>query len=305
MPMPGISRVAFSLFGFPVYWYGALIAAGMLLGVWIASSREKHYGLKRDTVLNFVLIAIPVALICARIYYVAFSWSDYASQPWEIFDIRKGGMAIYGGVLGGVLAGWLYTRKTGVPFGALADLCAPALALGQALGRWGNFFNQEAYGPKILNPVLCFFPMGVYIEALGEWRYATFFYESAWCFLIVIILLIGERKGIFRRRGDLFLWYLVLYCAERMAVEGLRADSLYLGTIRISQLLSALVLIICAVLFAIRAFRSGRKPKALCVALALTASCVPLSLAFLSFYFWVLHALILLALSACLYIHIK
>ena len=299
--MSGIDRVAFTLFGFPVYWYGALIASGMLLGVLLASAREKRYGQKRDTVLNFVLIAIPAALVCARLYYVAFKWQEYAAHPMEIFNVRNGGMAIYGGVIGGVLTGLVYTKITRVSFAALADLCAPALALGQAIGRWGNFFNQEAFGEEILSPALQFFPVGVYIDALKEWHYATFFYESAWCFLIVAGILIAEGRNLFRRRGDAFLWYALAYAAERMVVEGMRTDSLYLGGIRISQLLSAGMLICAALVFLVRTYRSGRKPAAFSALLLVFAGLLPLSLKYLPTYIQAFHALILLAISTCLY----
>lgn len=299
--MPGISRVAFTVCGFPVYWYGALIALGMLLGVMLASVREKRYGQKRDTVLNFVLIAIPVALVCARLYYVAFSWSDYADHPMEIFNVRNGGMAIYGGVIGGVLAGLIYTKVARVSFGTLADLCAPALALGQAIGRWGNFFNQEAFGAAIESPALQFFPAGVYIEALEEWHYATFFYESAWCFILVAGILIAERKNFFRRSGDVFLWYAFAYSAERMVVEGMRTDSLYLGGIRISQLLSAAMLIGCAAVFLIRAFKAGRRPIAVTVLFGALAVILPFSLRLFPTYIQAVHALLFIAAGACLY----
>jgi len=299
--MSGISRVAFTLFGFPVYWYGALIAAGMLLGVLLASAREKRYGQKRDTVLNFVLIAIPAALVCARLYYVAFKWDEYAVNPMEIFNVRNGGMAIYGGVIGGVLTGLIYSKCAHVSFRTLADLCAPALALGQAIGRWGNFFNQEAFGEVIDCPALRFFPVGVYIDALAEWHYATFFYESAWCFIIVAGILMAERKNLFRQRGDVFLWYVLAYAAERMVVEGMRTDSLYLGGIRISQLLSAAMLAFAAFVFLKRAFQSGRKPAVPAVFLIVFSLLLPVSLKFLPAYVQALHALILIGVGACLY----
>jgi len=309
--MSGINRVAFTVFGFPVYWYGALIALGMLLGVCVAGMREKRYNQKKDTVLNFILIAIPMALICARIYYVVFSWSDYADNPIEIFHIRSGGMAIYGGVIGGLIAGGLYSKFARVSFGTLADLCAPALAIGQGIGRWGNFVNQEAYGRLIENPALHFFPAGVYIEALGEWHYATFFYESAWCIIIAASLLLLERKNVFKRRGDVFLWYVIAYAAERMVVEGMRTDSLYLGGIRISQLLSAGMIASGIIILLVRAFRStGRispvSSKKFAVAAAvsvLAIVCIPFSLKFLSPLFQAVHALILLFISALVYPH--
>ncbi|MBQ2956546.1 MAG: prolipoprotein diacylglyceryl transferase [Clostridia bacterium] len=301
--MPGISRIAFELFGFPVYWYGMLIALGMLLGVMLASAREGLYRVKKDSVFNFVLIAIPAALVCARIYYVAFTWDSYAGNPMEIFNVRNGGMAIYGGVIGGVLTGWIYTRRAKISFSTLADLCAPALALGQAIGRWGNFFNQEAFGRAIESPSLCFFPLGVYIESLQEWHYATFFYESVWCFLIVAFILIAERKRFFKRPGDVFLWYLLTYSAERMVVEGMRTDSLYLGGIRISQLLSAVMLFACAALFLIRASKKIARSRLILHAslLAILTGLTLCALKLLGTPLQVIHALAALAFSAYLY----
>ena len=161
-------------------------------------------------------------------------------------------MAIYGGIIGGVLAGYLYARRKGLPFLRLADLAAPSIALGQAIGRWGNFINQEAYGAVAAPAWQCRFPISVFIQADGQWHYATFFYESAWCFLIVAALLIAERKRLFRRDGDIFFAYIFLYALERSLVEGLRTDSLYLGPFRVSQLLSLAALLVCAVLALLR-----------------------------------------------------
>ena len=299
--MSGISRVAFTLFGFPVYWYGLVIALGMLIGVLIASAREKRYAQPKDTVLNFILIALPAALICARIYYVVFSWEHYAANPMEIVNVRNGGMAIYGGIIGGVITGLVYSRIKKVSFFALADLCAPALAFGQAMGRWGNFFNQEAYGAQIMNPALQFFPVGVYIEAIGQWRYATFFYESSWCFLLCAALLIAESKRLFKRRGDVFCWYILAYSAERMVVEGMRSDSLYLGGIRISQLLSAGMLVACACLFIVRAAKEKNLSLPCAAVFAVLAIAIPFSLMLLPVSLQAVHALLLLVVSACLY----
>ena len=236
-------RVAFSLFGFPIYWYGLLIAFGLVLGVLCGMLREKKLGFEKDTTLDFLLIALPLALICARAYYVAFSWEVYAAHPLSILNLRAGGLAIYGGVIGGVIAALIFSGRRKVSFAALADLSAPGLAIGQAVGRWGNFFNQEAYGVALTNPSLQFFPAAVYIEADGLWHAATFFYESIWCFIIFAVLLIAEHRDFFKRRGDLFATYLFLYAAERIVVEGLRTDSLMLGRIRVSQLLSAALML--------------------------------------------------------------
>ena len=224
-----------------LHYYGMLIALGVLLGVFLAMKRESRLGLAKDTTIDLALVGVPAALVGARLYYVAFSGDFYKDDLWKILSVREGGMAIYGGVLAALLAGWIFSRVRKVPFASLADLAAPSLALGQAVGRWGNFVNQEAYGYAVTDPALCRFPIAVFIEADGRWHLATFFYESAWCFLIVAFILLMERKGRLRRPGDAFLWYLLLYGAERAVVEGLRTDSLMLGPVRVSQLLAALL----------------------------------------------------------------
>ncbi len=300
-----IDPTAFELFGLPVRWYGILIALGAVLGFLIASAREKSYGLKRDTVLDFLLIALPIALICARLYYVAFSWEDYAANPIEILHIRSGGMAIYGGIIGSIIVGIFFCRRKKISFWTLADLCAPALVLAQGIGRWGNFINQEAYGALVENPALQFFPLSVYVYVPAvqgyQWHYATFFYESTWCLAVAAALLLCEKKNLFRRRGDVFIWYVLAYSAERMVVEGMRTDSLYMGSIRISQLISAVMLIVCAVVFLVRVFKQGEKPLIEAVFLSILSVSVPLSLMYLPTLLQAVHALLLLALSVFIY----
>lgn len=247
-----ITRTALIVFGFSIHWYGVLIAMGVLLAILLMSRREKRYGLAPDTSLSLALWIVPFAIVCARAYYVAFEWSAFRDNPLEIFDIRGGGMAIYGGVLGGVLAGWIFTRAKHIPFLTMADVAAPALALGQAVGRWGNFVNQEAYGVPVTTPALQWFPLAVYIEREGGWFAATFFYESAWCFLICALILVFERTRLFARPGRATLFYVFMYAAERTVVEGLRMDSLYLGSVRVSQALSALLLLAAALLLCLR-----------------------------------------------------
>jgi len=229
------------------------MALGVLLGVLLAARREKRVGVPEETTLNLALLAVPVSVICARLYYVAFEWDMYRGDLLSILNVRRGGLAIYGAVIGGILAGILYARWKKVGFWRLADLAAPSLALGQAIGRWGNFLNEEAYGVAVTNPGYQFFPAAVYIRADGLWHAATFFYESVWCFLILAFLLAAERKRFFRRSGDIFLWYGFLYALERGAVEGLRTDSLYWGAVRVSQLLSLLLIFAAALIFALRA----------------------------------------------------
>ena len=247
------TRDALMIGDFSLRYYGMLIALGVLLGVLLAIKREERLGLAKDTTIDLALVGVPAALVGARLYYVIFSWDMYKDNLWKIFSVREGGMAIYGGVLAGVFAGWIFSRVRKTPFLSLADLAAPSLALGQAIGRWGNFVNQEAYGYTVTNPALCHFPISVFIEADGQWHLATFFYESVWCFGIVAFILLMERRSKLRRRGDAFLWYLFLYGVERAVVEGLRTDSLMLGPVRVSQLLAALLAVGSLIAIIVRA----------------------------------------------------
>ncbi len=250
-----VGREAIYIGGFAIRFYGLLIALGVLGGVLLALSREKKLWLERDTTLDLALICVPAAIVGSRLYYVAFTWENYRTDLLSIFSIREGGMAGDGGVLAGILAGFLYSRAKKLSFWTLADLAAPSVALGQAVGRWGNFVNQEAFGALVSDPARQWFPLAVYIEGAGEWHLATFFYEFVWCAGIVLYLLLRERRGAFKRRGDMFLWYLLLYGLGRAWIEGLRTDSLFLGPVRVSQALAALLSLLAAAALLLRGRR--------------------------------------------------
>ena len=239
-----VSRQAITVFGFSIHFYGIIIVLGIYLAILLSEKREEKMGFPKETVLSIALRALPAAVIGARIYYVLFNFDEYKSHLVSIFNIRGGGMAIYGGLIAGIGAGYLYAKRKNLSFIKLFDLAAPSIALGQAIGRWGNFINSEAYGAKILNPDLWFFPIAVFIPAENAYFAATFFYESAWCFLIVILCLLFERKRLFRFDGAEAYFYIVMYAFERLIVEGLRTDSLYLGPLRISQLVSGIALFV-------------------------------------------------------------
>ena len=247
-----IYPTVFSLFGLSVRWYGLLIALGIGLGILLASHRERRMGLPRDTVVDLALWGVPSAIVGARLYYVIFSWEMYRENPVSALYLWEGGLAIYGGILGGLLAGWGYAKVKGLNFLTLADLVAPSFALGQAIGRWGNYINQEAYGRAVSAGWMERFPIAVLIRADGLWHYATFFYESCWCALIVVFLLFADQKGLFKRPGDTFFTYLLLYAIERALVEGLRTDSLYWGGVRVSQALSICAAAACAAILIYR-----------------------------------------------------
>lgn len=244
-----ISMSGVTIAGLTVYWYGLLIALAILLGLIYTSRREKAFGFGEGTVLDIALIAVPCAVVCARLYFVIFSWDDYRDDLLRVFDIRGGGLAIYGGLIGAFLAVAACAKRKKLSLPKLADLAVPAVAFGQALGRWGNFFNREAYGYEAR--FLKFFPFAVDIG--GVPHIAAFFYESAWCFIVFLFLHLCRKKNAFRRTGDAAAWYALLYGAERTLVEGVRTDSLYIGPLRVSMLLSACACVAVSVWFAHRA----------------------------------------------------
>lgn len=230
------------LFGL-IPWYSFLIVIGAAAAILLAVREEKRACLKKDTVIDFALWVLPCGIIGARIYYVVFSWSDFKNDLLSVFRIWEGGIAIYGAVIAGLLTAYIFSRKRKISFFTLCDLIAPGLILAQAIGRWGNYFNQECYGLPIQNPALCFFPFGVQIESESglQWHMATFFYESVWNLAVFVFLLVARRKW-FRYKGDVICFYAFLYACGRLIVEDFRTDSLYASSsVRISQLLSVLI----------------------------------------------------------------
>ena len=192
--------------------------------------------------IDLALIVIPCGIIGARLYYVAMTWELFRDNPVSILYIWEGGIAIYGGVIGGALGAWGYARRKKLPFLKLMDMVVPGLLLAQAIGRWGNYFNMEAYGPEITDPAFQFFPLGVLIPSAGGyvWHMATFFYESLWNAAGFAALWAMRRRV--REPGGVTCWYLLIYGSGRFIIERLREDSLYLGGLRVSQYLS---LILC------------------------------------------------------------
>lgn len=229
----------FNLFGFEIKFYGIIIALGMLLGIIVAVYNVKYRGMQPDDIYTVALYALIPAIVGARLYYVIFS--PYSYTFLEIFDIRGGGMAIYGGVIGGALGVLAYCLVHKKNFLKVADVASVSLILGQAIGRWGNFFNQEAYGYEVTNKALQWFPFSVFIESTSTWHMATFFYESFFNLIIFILLMILIRK--LKEPGTIMSLYFICYGLVRVVVEGLRTDSLYLESIRVSQLLSGLLIV--------------------------------------------------------------
>jgi len=227
----------FGIEGLNIAWYGIIITCGILMGVFLACREAKRQGFKSDLILDFLFLALPVAIVCARIYYVTFEWEQYADDFMEIIAIWEGGIAIYGGVIGGFIAAVIFAKHNKFPLLKLIDMVIPSLILGQAIGRWGNFINQEAFGNLVTNPNLQFFPYAVFIEQLSEWHQATFFYESIWNLCVFVILIYFRNKTKFN--GQLLAIYFIGYGLGRFWIEGLRTDSLYLFPgIRVSQVVS-------------------------------------------------------------------
>lgn len=237
-----VNSVAFTLFGIEVAWYGAIIAFGALLAILYVMWRAKQIGIKTDDILDIALLTLPLGVIGARLYYVLMSLDSFNSF-WEVFDIRSGGLAIYGGILGGALGVFIMARVKKLSFFKLADLICPAVMIGQIIGRWGNFVNVEAYGSETTLP----WRMG--ILAHGEWTYVhpTFLYESLWNLLgfILINTFYGwkTKKTHQKYDGQIFLMVFTWYGFGRMLIEGLRTDSLYVGPFRASQVLGGVFFI--------------------------------------------------------------
>ncbi|MET1248318.1 prolipoprotein diacylglyceryl transferase [Sporolactobacillus sp. STCC-11] len=242
-----LNRMAFEFGPLHIYWYGIIIAAGALLGLLLAMREGKRFDLPTDTFTDLLLYAAPIAVISARIYYVAFEWGYYSKHPGQIIAIWNGGIAIYGALIGAVLTAIVFCRLRHVSFWKVADICAPSIILGQAIGRWGNFMNQEAHGGPTTRAALehlhlpDFIVNQMYID--GTYYIPTFLYESLWN-IIGFILLLTIRRLVRLKRGELFMTYVTWYALGRFYIEGLRTDSLMLGPLRVSQWLSVVLVIV-------------------------------------------------------------
>ena len=218
-----------------IHIYGLIIALGLMLAVFYCSKRSHQFGIDEDTLLDGVLWVTPVAIICARIYYCIFSWELYADNPISVLYIWEGGIAIYGSVIGAVLGIVVFCKVKKIKISTVLDLVSLGFLIGQTLGRWGNFFNREAFGAETGS----FFRMGLMKASTGEITYyhPTFLYESLWNLTGFLVLHFLSRKR--RYDGQIALGYLAWYGLGRAFIEGLRTDSLYIGPIRVSQLLAA------------------------------------------------------------------
>lgn len=253
-----LSSIAFSIFGINIYWYGIIIGSGVLIALFLALKEAKRTEQNVENYIDFTIIGIIFCVIGARLYYVIFSWHDYKDNLMKIFAIREGGLAIYGGIIAGIIVAVLYTKKKHMDFWLFVDTAAPSLLLGQIMGRWGNFFNREAFGgytnnlfamrylkeqvsyisPSVLEKVI-HINGADYIQV-----HPTFLYESLWNIGVFILLLMIRRNKKFH--GEIFGLYLFGYASGRVWIEGLRTDQLLIGTtqIAVSQVLSAILIIV-------------------------------------------------------------
>ncbi|MDJ1169439.1 prolipoprotein diacylglyceryl transferase [Roseofilum sp. BLCC_M154] len=236
--------IIFQIGSLAIRWYGLLIASAVLLGVTLSQYLAERRGVDPEAIGDLAIALVLGAIPGARLYYVLFQWPSYADNPGQIFAIWKGGIAIHGAILGGLLAALIFARLNRISFWMLTDLVAPSLILGQAIGRWGNFFNSEAFGKPTDLPWKLFIPVDrrppEYVEF--DYFHPTFLYESLWNLLIFALLLGLFFWGLNRKPplklGTLFMVYLIAYSSGRVWIEGLRTDSLMFAGLRIAQLVS-------------------------------------------------------------------
>ena len=282
-----LNRVAFHVFGRPVYWYGIIIASGLLLAVWLCSKWGKRFGITEDQITDMMLFAVPAALISIRAYYVIFNLGQYrnadGSLNWgAVFRYSDGGLAIYGGIISSVIVLLIFCKVRKINFLAFGDLGVHGLFIGQLVGRWGNFMNVEAYGaPTILPWRMCsesiakeLYSQGI-LTSVEEYQsvldgalgvHPTFFYESLWNFVgLLLVYHMGKRR---KFDGQCFLFYIFWYGLGRAWIEGLRTDSLYLyvgSNIRVSQLLAAASALTAGAVLVYRLICVKKEPETLYV----------------------------------------
>ncbi len=237
--MFGFYDTYLKFFGLNISYYGLIIAIGMGIGVWLACNNAKARKLSSNDILIIACFVIPLAIIGARAYYIIFE-HEFIHSFWQIFEIWNGGMAIYGGVIGGALAIGLYCLIFKKNFFDVADIAVPTLILGQSIGRIGCYFAGCCYGIEVTDPNLMWFPLSVQIN--GVWHLSTMFYESIWNLGVFLVLMLLLRKFKIKQRGAISAWYLILYGTGRAWIESLRGDSLYIGAIKVSLLLSIILI---------------------------------------------------------------
>lgn len=234
-----MNPVAFEIFGLEVRWYGILITLGVILAASVATRNTKYLSMNEDLVIDFLLFALPASIIGARLYYVIFNYDFYKGDLLKMINIRQGGLAIHGGLIAGTIVAIIFCKYKNIKIFDFLDIIATAVPLGQAIGRWGNFINQEAYGtPTTL-------PWAITVD--GVKVHPTFLYESIWNIglFIALNMIFKERKF----SGQIFALYLIFYSLARFFIEGLRTDSLYFLNMRMAQLISIALIAIGIVIY--------------------------------------------------------
>lgn len=253
--LQAIDPVAFSLGSLEVRWYGVIIAFGIIVAFLVAQKEMVKRGFHPDYLTDLLIWAVPIAIISARIYYVIFKWDFYGQNPEKIIEIWNGGIAIHGALIGSFITAYIFTKKRGTSFWKVTDIVAPSILIGQTVGRWGNFMNQEAHGGEITRSFLenLMLPDWIinqmYID--GKYYHPTFLYESVWNLIGVVILILLRKVNL--RRGEMVLFYLVWYSVGRFFIEGMRTDSLYLiGDLRQAQVISLVTIAVAIIIFVYR-----------------------------------------------------
>lgn len=250
---------SFTVFGFEIYFYGVIIAAAFILAALFCARKAAEFGLTSDDLFDLVIWLIPACIIGARLYYVLFKLDYFIANPSKIFSLRDGGLAIYGGIIAGVITGIIWSRRKKIPIFAVGDLASFGLLIGQAVGRWGNFINREAFGAE--TDVFC--RMGLTMPGQETlYVHPTFLYESLWNLAGLIILCVLSKLGKRKYDGQFFWTYILWYGLGRAWIEGLRTDSLYIGStdIRVSQLLAAVSALAALIVLIINA-KKAHKPE--------------------------------------------
>lgn len=244
-----LSRIAFSIGNIDIYWYAVLMMSAFIIALIIFKIKDGMFNIKFSDILDLSIYVIPISIISARIYYILFNLDYYISYPEQILNLKAGGLAIYGGIIGGGITCYIFCKKRKINILDLFDYIVPCLALGQAIGRWGNFINIEAYGSITNVP----WRMGVFEAEKYIEVHPTFLYESLVTFLLFILLTSISNKR--KYKGQITLIYLTIYSFARMIIEGFRIDSLMLGNVRISQKLSLIIFIVSIILQIRKAYK--------------------------------------------------
>ncbi|MGG3927444.1 prolipoprotein diacylglyceryl transferase [Metabacillus fastidiosus] len=259
-----LNRIAFELGPITIYWYAIFIVTGVIIGLWIANKEATRKNLPKEIISDLILWALPISIITARIYYVIFRWEYYSQNIGDIIKIWEGGLAIHGALIGGVATVIVYSKKKNLSFWLLVDILAPSLILAQAIGRWGNFMNQEVYGGPVSRAFLEglklpeFIINQMYIN--GQYYHPAFLYEFVWNIIGFVILILLRRAKL--RTGELFLSYLIWYSFGRFFIEALRTDNLMLtDTLRMAQVISILLIFIAISLVWFRRAKKIEKPQ--------------------------------------------